>query len=215
MRDKPTGGPARAGVYVDGYNLYYSLRRLGGRRYLWLDLAGLAARLLREDQVLEAVRYFTAPVRRDPGAVTRQRRYLAALECGGALKVVLGRFQEKRMRCRDCGACWRTYEEKQTDVAIATAMVADVALDRVDVVLLISADSDLCAAVHTIREIDAHRGTKTRIVTVFPPGKSSDRLRGVSDAWFPLGEAVIRRCQLPDVVRGGDGSSYRRPSHWS
>ncbi|GAA3440618.1 NYN domain-containing protein [Planomonospora venezuelensis] len=215
MRDKSNGGAARVGVYIDGYNLYYALRKLGGRRYLWLDLAGLAARLLHGDQVLEAVYYFTAPVRRDPASVARQRRYLAALRCGGVLRIVLGRFLELRMQCRDCGAGWRTYEEKQTDVAIATAMVADVALGRVDVVLLISADSDLCAAVRTLREIDAHRGTKTRVVAVFPPGKGSDQLRRVADAWFPLGEAVIRGSQLPDVVQDRNGASYHRPSYWN
>nr|BFE81400.1 hypothetical protein GCM10020093_040010 [Planobispora longispora] len=168
VRDKLNDEPARVGVDIDGYNLYYALRRLKGRRYLWLDLVALATRLLKEDQILRTLYYFTAPVRHDSAALVRQRGYLAALECGGDVKVVLGRFQEQRVGCRGCGAEWRTYEEKQTDVAIATAMVADVALDRVDAVLLISADSDLCAGIHTIREIDAHRGTKTRIVAVFP-----------------------------------------------
>ncbi|MFG3436370.1 NYN domain-containing protein [Nonomuraea sp. NPDC047897] len=129
--------------------------------------------------------------------------------------MVLGRFQEQVKQCRRCGATWRSYEEKKTDVAIASAMVADVALGRVDVVLLISADSDLCAAVEVVREIDAGRGAKTRVVSVFPPGKSADGLRRCSDAWFPLGPAVIRGAQLPGVVRGRDGAVYHRPPYWN
>ncbi|MEV0592318.1 NYN domain-containing protein [Nonomuraea cavernae] len=214
MGDKPNGEMARVGVYVDGFNLYYGLRLLSRRRDLWLDLGELARNLLRSGQSLEHVTYFTALVRADPLAVARQRAYLAALRCHGT-EVVLGRFQEQVKRCRACGATWRSYEEKKTDVAIASAMVADVALGRVDVVMLVSADSDLCAAVERVREIDARRGAKTRVVSVFPPGKSADGLRKCSDAWFPLGAAVVRRSQLPEVVAGRDGARYHRPPHWS
>ncbi|MFI7152382.1 NYN domain-containing protein [Nonomuraea sp. NPDC050022] len=118
-------------------------------------------------------------------------------------------------RCRQCGATWRSYEEKKTDVAIASAMIADVALEQVDVVMLVSADSDLCAAVEKIREIDTLRGAKTRVVAVFPPGKGADGLRRCSDAWFPLGAAVVRRSQFPDVVSGPGGATYHRPPRWN
>jgi uncharacterized LabA/DUF88 family protein len=183
MGDKRYRETARVGVYVDGFNLYYGLRLLSRRRDLWLDLGALVRNLLRAGQCLEHVTYFTALVRSDAPAVARQRAYHAALRSRGT-DVVLGRFQEQVKQCRRCGAVWRSYEEKKTDVAIASAMVSDVALERVDVVMLISADSDLCAAVEVIREIDGRRGAKTRVVSVFPPGKSSDGLRKCSDAWF-------------------------------
>ncbi|HUR06425.1 MAG TPA: NYN domain-containing protein, partial [Nonomuraea sp.] len=205
---------ARVGVYVDGFNLYYGLKHLSGRRDLWLDLGAMARDLLRPGQRLELVTYFTTLVRGAPTSVERQRAYLAALKAHGA-DVVLGRFQEQLRRCRQCGATWRSYEEKKTDVAIASAMIADVALKQVDVVMLVSADSDLCAAVEKIREIDALRDTKTRVVAVFPPGKSADGLRRCSDAWFPLGAAVVRRSQFPDLVHGRDGAVYHRPPHWN
>jgi uncharacterized LabA/DUF88 family protein len=212
--DKSNGEAARVGVYVDGFNLYYGLRQLSLRRDLWLDLAGLAGNLLRDGQAMERIRYFTALVRNDRSAAARQRAYLAAVASRG-VEVVLGRFQEQQRRCRSCGTCWLSYEEKKTDVAIASAMVADTALGRVDVVMLISADSDLCAAVEMIRAIDADRGTKTRVVSVFPPGKSADGLRRCSDAWFPLGPAMIRRSQFPDVFHAPNGAVYRRPPYWS
>lgn len=53
-------------VYIDGFNLYNGLKDKHGRKYLWLDLESLARRLLRQDQQLALVRYFTAPVRNDP-----------------------------------------------------------------------------------------------------------------------------------------------------
>ncbi len=214
LRDSPVPQTVRVGVYVDGFNLYYGLRSLRGRRYLWLDLRALALRLLRTGQTLTAVRYFTAPVRGDARALARQQAYEAALESQG-VDVVLGRFQEQRASCRACGVSWRTYQEKQSDVALAAAMVGDVALDLVDMVLLLSADSDLCAAIEAVRRVDARRGGKTRVVTVFPPGRRSDGLRVASDAWFPLGEALVRQSQLPELVPGRDGARYHRPADWS
>ncbi|MEV4563663.1 NYN domain-containing protein [Nonomuraea sp. NPDC049419] len=214
MRDKPNGTGGRVGVYVDGFNLYYGLKGMSHHRDLWLDLAGLARDLLRDGQSLERVRYFTAIVRNDRQAAARQRVYLAAVQSQG-VEVVLGRFQEKYNRCRQCGMVWRSYEEKKTDAAIASSMVADAALGVVDVVLLVSADTDLCAPIEKIRAIDERRGHKTRIVSVFPPGKGADGLRRCSDAWLPLGQALIRRWQLPEVVCGPDGIEYRRPAYWN
>lgn len=214
MRDKSNPETQRVGVYVDGFNMYYGLRELGGRRFLWLDLLGVATRVLRPHQRLVGLNYFSAPIRDDPPATARQEVYLAALECSGA-RVVLGRFQEQKCRCRACGHKWRVYAEKQSDVALASAMVSDVATGRVDAVMVVSADSDLCAAVHTIRRIDAVRGTKTRVVTVFPPRRRSESLRQVSDAWLPLGDAIVRQSQFPEVVCGSDGTEYRRPAYWN
>ncbi|MET7464772.1 NYN domain-containing protein [Nonomuraea sp. NPDC005501] len=212
--DKPIPELGRVGVYIDGFNLYYGLRALGRRSLLWLDLWSLAVGFLKPQQRLVSVRYFTAAIRDDPPAGARQEAYLATLESRG-VEVVLGRFQEQVVRCRACGAQRRTYAEKQSDVALAAAMVGDVATDSVDVVILVSADSDLCAAIHAIKQLDTRRGRKTRVVSVFPPQRRSDHLRQVSDAWFPLGAAVIRRSQLPDVVRTGDGALYHRPPHWN
>jgi uncharacterized LabA/DUF88 family protein len=214
LRDNPVSEPVRVGVYVDGFNLYYGLRSLAGRRYLWLDLPALARRLLKPGQELAAVRYFSAHVRGEPDALLRQKTYMAALR-GQGVEVVLGRFQEQWARCRRCDLSWRTYEEKQSDAALAAGIVSDVALGLVDVVLLVSADADLCAAIEAVRAVDARRGTKTRVVTVFPPGRRSDGLRRASDAWFPLGEAVIRQSQLPALVQSRDGGVHHRPAYWN
>ncbi|MDX3100783.1 NYN domain-containing protein [Nonomuraea angiospora] len=212
--DKSIPGIERVGVYVDGFNLYYGLRDLAGRRHLWLDLSAMATRLLRPHQRLVAVSYFTAVILNDPPAKARQEAYLAATESRG-VQVVMGRFQEQAVRCHSCGTVRRTYAEKQSDAALTAAIVADVATSQVDVVMLVSADSDLCAAIHAVRQLDEERGTKTRVIAVFPPRRRSNHLRQLSDAWLPLGDAVIRQSQLPDVVHAPDGCVYHRPQHWN
>jgi len=91
-------------AYIDGYNLYHGVRQ-NGRRYLWLDLEGLVRSLLKPEQRLVAVRYFTARRRHDPPAEHRQQTYLNALAAhSSVLEIKYGRFQEKPRRCRSCGS---------------------------------------------------------------------------------------------------------------
>lgn len=105
-------------AYVDGFNLYHGLHQAYGPRYLWLDLQHLIERVRPHDQIA-AVRYFTAEVKDDPDGLARQRTYLAALKAHSpAVEVVLGRYQTKKMSCRQCGSTWISYEEKETDVNI-------------------------------------------------------------------------------------------------
>jgi RNase P subunit RPR2 len=90
-------------AYVDGFNLYHGLRQGYGRRYLWLDLQHLVQRVRPHDQIL-AIRYFTAEVKDDPDGLARQRAYLAALNAHSTkVEIVLGRYQTKKMTCRQCG----------------------------------------------------------------------------------------------------------------
>jgi uncharacterized LabA/DUF88 family protein len=48
---------------------------------------------------------------------------------------------------------WTIYEEKETDVSLAVSLLEDAAMDRYDVALLFSADSDLCPAVRAVRRV--------------------------------------------------------------
>ena len=48
--------------YIDGLNLYHGLRSREWKKYYWLDLVGLTQRLLKQQQILEAVHYFTSTI---------------------------------------------------------------------------------------------------------------------------------------------------------
>lgn len=54
-------------AYIDGFNLYYGMKRKYDRRYLWLDVPGLVRRLRPNDDIV-TVRYFTTIVRGEPAA---------------------------------------------------------------------------------------------------------------------------------------------------
>jgi hypothetical protein len=199
-------------AYVDGFNLYHGLHDKYRRRYLWLDLEHLVQRLRPNDHIV-AVRYFTALVRDEPAALARQRTYLDALgaHSGGTAEVVLGRYQSKTVACRHCGNVWTSYEEKETDVNIAVALVADAAAAASDIALIVSADSDLCPAIRTARSLNPGRG----IIAAFPPRRSSFEIRSLIRGAFTIAAVDLRNSILPDTVNDpATGRLHKRPGKW-
>lgn len=211
-RSKMTGTTEsieRVAAYIDGFNLYYGIRE-GGRRHLWLDLEGLVESLLKQHQQLVAVRYFTAPVRNDPLALSRQQLYWNALDAHSSLlEIRLGRFQQKTKRCFSCGSSWLEYEEKESDVALGAAMVGDGARELFDTAMIVSADGDMASAVRELKDLRP----EVRVIAAFPPNRNSSELKRACDAFIPIGAAKIRQAQLPETVSAG-GHSIARPDYW-
>ena len=76
-------------VYCDGYNLYNRLLRHTSDK--WLDLMALAKSLLRPDNDVVAVKYFTSRVRPHPydqQAIDRQKIYLQALAAQRGIEII-------------------------------------------------------------------------------------------------------------------------------
>jgi len=82
----------RTYVYVDGFNLYY--RALRKTPYKWLDLEVLCRELLHPENVVERIRYFTAPVggKLDPAQPIRQQIYLRAISANPILSTISEHF---------------------------------------------------------------------------------------------------------------------------
>jgi len=201
----------RVAVYIDGFNLYFGIRASGLGRYLWLDLCAFSNSLLKPSQKLVAVKYFTARISRPESKRQRQNTYLDAL---GTLKadlfsIAYGNFQQNPAICQECGVQSDVPNEKQTDVNIAVAMLTDAFKDRFDVALLVSADSDLCPVVSSIRALFP----KKRVVVAFPPGRASKELAGIASA-FSIGRAKLSQSQFPDVMRLSSGFELKKPAHW-
>jgi uncharacterized LabA/DUF88 family protein len=204
-------GVERVKAYVDGFNLYHGLREKHGRRYHWLDLEALIISLLRRDQSLVGIDYFTARVRQQPDSEMRQTTYLDALSAHcDQLTIIEGRFQAKRRYCRACRVETPSFEEKETDVSIAAALIEDAVNDVFDTAMLVSGDSDLCPAVRAVGRLRPNK----RIFAAFPPRRHSDDLRkALGNAVFTIGDAKLRNALLPDVVEAR-GVLLRRPSYW-
>jgi len=201
----------RVVAYIDGFNLYYGLKADRGRRYLWLDLQALVESLIWPDQELQQVWYCTARVLDDPEGSRRQAGYLDALaaHCDKVIRVE-GRFQEKNRSCPTCSARWAGYEEKETDVNIAIALVEDAVRDVYDTALLISGDTDLRPAISSVRRLCPDK----LVVVAFPPRRFSGRLAQSVDAYTRIGPDKVRNAQLPSKVTTAGGVVLERPAHW-
>ena len=199
-------------VYIDGFNLYNGLHDAAGNRLLWLDIVKLA-RTLRPRSSVVQVKYFTAIVLNEPDAQARQDRYLDALRglYPGRLTVVKGQFQEKTRSCRTCGTTWVSYEEKQTDVNIAVHLVADVAANRAESFMLMTADTDIIPAV----KMAWGANPAANIFAHFPPHRGSDAMRRLMPSSRRTTIARVEQCLLPEVVKSADGATYRRPEKWN
>ncbi len=204
----------RVAVYVDGLNLYHGLKSRRWRRYYWLNLRRLAERLLRPDQSLVMVRYFTArflPHFGDPDQPLRQDTYLKALETLPDLTIQYGHHLPKTGRCRRCGATWATFEEKMTDVNIAVALLRDAMRNTFDTAIVISADSDLTSPINTV----LHSYPEKRVVIAFPPNRHSEHLHHQATATIRLGRSIIANSQFPPQVTDANGFVLHKPSRWN
>jgi uncharacterized LabA/DUF88 family protein len=199
--------------YIDGFNLYFGLKARRWKRYYWLDPARLVENLCLPNQQLLRIHFFTARIsdsRGNSADAKRQTTYLDALATIDKLEIQEGHYLEKTRECRQCGNRWPDYEEKMTDVNIATRMLIDAYEDCFDTAMLVSADSDLVTPVREIRR----RFPEKRIVAAMPPRRHSHDLATAVHASFQIGEQKIRKSQLPEEVPTRTGFVLRRPTTW-
>ncbi|MDR1188714.1 MAG: NYN domain-containing protein [Bifidobacteriaceae bacterium] len=125
-----------------------------GHRWLWLDVVTLV-RSLRPKSHLLRVNYYTAITVESADAQSRQDTYLKALAAqnGPVLRVIRGRYQRRSHLCDACGAKRIVYEEKETDVHIASQLVADAIQHQMDEALVVSGDADYLPAVRMVQAV--------------------------------------------------------------
>jgi len=215
----------RSIVYIDGFNLYYGACRHPGRR--WLDLSALCERLLPNDEILE-IAFCTANVKQDasnPGKQDRQRLYHRALKTIPNLEIHLGRFIPKRVKGRLVDhldgepqeRVVETFEEKGTDVNIASLLLKDGFEGRYESAVLISNDGDLKMPVHIVRsDLDLP-------VTVINPILAAAKRRSAALSPTPLPANAnfiqlrasdVEESQFPETVISPKGAPLRRPPTW-
>ena len=197
-------------AYIDGLNLYYGLRGSEWQRYYWLDVRRLVENLLKPDQTLGEVHYFTTRALHGANKKARQNAYLDALETLPNLRVHHGYYVNKDRRCPNCGALHQVPEEKMTDVNIAVSLLCDAHDDAFDTAILVSGDSDLVGPVEAARE----RNPEKAVVAAFPPKRYSVRLASAATASFVIGRKKLADSQLPDEIAKPDGYVLRRPEKW-
>lgn len=207
----------RAIVYIDGFNLYYGA--LKGTKSKWLDLEKYF-KLLRANDEIQRICYFTAPA---VGKDTRERQktYLQALQTLPLVEVIEGKFKKTHRQCKvkSCNQPtsdrrYQSWEEKMTDVNIATRMVDDAYQDEADIFILVSGDSDLIPPLALINQ----RFPRKKLV-VYIPGRSRARF-GMDFTLYAkkraLPQNLLERSQLaPKICQPGiSGAMIAKPRMW-
>lgn len=215
----------RVMFYMDGFNLYYGSLR--DQPYRWLDLEALCECLIKPGYEMAGVKYFTAKLKDrpdNPGQHARQRKYLRALRTLPKVEVFYGQFlvrkavrqltklPRKRPK-NDSGLreVW-VYEEKGSDVNLATHLIADGFRARYDLAIVISNDGDLKWPVEFVRKefnpvgvINPHT---TRSYALSP------RQMPAGSFYQRLQKRHLRRSQLAKNLKDSEGR-IRCPKGWS
>jgi uncharacterized LabA/DUF88 family protein len=219
-------------VYVDGYNLFFSL--LTKTSFKWLDLNRLFSRVVRPvepSSEIALVKYFTAPIlgsmASDPRAEQRQAHYHRALRAVGGIEIING-FHNKAITTgilvdpvpdMTSGQRYRiqVMEKKQTDVNIVLHMYRDAACRACDLLVLCSNDSDLEPVLAMIRT-DL---PDIRIGLVLPRSaensgaRRSGRLeRHAHWTRHSIRVEELAGSQLPDRLRDHRNRTIQRPEEW-
>jgi uncharacterized LabA/DUF88 family protein len=205
----------RAIAYVDGLNLYYAIREMEWRRYLWLNLPALARDVLASrgsTDELVATKYFTSPMLNEPDRAKRQALYIDALRAEPGLVVFPGNIKPFTRWCPHCRKPIPSFHEKQTDTGMTAEIVADAIRDRFDTAILVTRDTDFVPAVRSVRSECPGK----RLILVRPPGGAGwADLKIHCDEVVKLRSKMLARCQFPDVVVAPGGVLLRRPPEFS
>lgn len=199
----------RVVVYVDGFNLYFGMLDAGFDYCKWLNLKLLVQNLLKSNQELVEVKYFTSRVNNNPDKQKRQNTYLEALESVG-INIYYGNYQADAIECKRCGNIWPKYNEKMTDVNIATQILIDAYQDKYDMAMLISGDSDLVPPMRSVHEIFKNK----RIFVAFPPKRHNQSVSLIAKGSLTIGRKKLVESQFDEKVTKKDGYILSKPKVW-
>ena len=204
-------------VYIDGFNLYYRLKQTP---YRWLNLQSLSeAYLPPEQHNIIQIKYFTALVKgkkEDHSNVSRQHRYLQALRTIQNLEIIFGQFKKRQVTGLKCyyengqyieGTELITiskWEEKESDVNIATHIVADA--PQYDCAILISNDTDLKTPLKYVKE-----NFKKNVGIISPRRNIHLELREASNFQKRISNNILEQCQFPEKMRDAKGEFFCPP----
>ncbi|NYT67944.1 NYN domain-containing protein [Pusillimonas noertemannii] len=209
----------RTAVYVDGFNLYYST--LKGTKYKWLDLKELCQRVLRPENDIVCIKYFTAdvsPKPSDPDMHIRQQIFFRALRAQiRELEIIKGQFSShvvtKKLHPPINGQRHATVletKEKGSDVNLAVHLINDAWLDRFDCAIVISGDSDLA---ESMRLVKTHHPKKIIGLLTSKRGTSKEMVK-CADFTRYISTSALANSQMPDIVIPNLGNPIRKPADW-
>jgi len=179
--------PEAVSIYIDGSNLYHSIRQYFGEKRL--DLIKFRDKLAAGRRLVRTY-YYDAPfpADKDSERARNQQRFHNFIQTQSYIELRLGRL------------IFRDYPrlppfEKGIDIKIATDMLVQGFRDNYDVALLVSGDTDFVDAIQALKDYGKHVE-----VALFGQAWTSQALRNVADRTIIVDEPFLADCwmvQLP------------------
>lgn len=204
-------------AYVDGFNFYN--RRLKKTPYKWVDLVKLFTSFNFQNATSIQVKYFTAKVLNrpnNPSVRQRQEIYIRALLTTN-VEVFYGQFKtrdvkgamldSKGMPTRNIVTV-RKYEEKGSDVNIATQMVADAFRGNFDAAILLSNDTDLAGPLKIINDDE-----KKPVILITPENYHMIELKRHSSTSKFIEDQQLIDSLFPNLLSDSKGKIHK-PKDW-
>ena len=205
----------RVSCFIDGFNLYHSIKKLGPQNnYLkWINLWSLPSSFIKTSQErVTEVFYFTAYANHREESKKRHEKFIKAISHYG-VKTIFGNFKKRTKTCRSCFNSWPQYEEKQSDVNIATYLLHHAYLNTFDKALILSADSDLCHAI----ELAQKHHTNKKFSLLIPPGRFNitKELRKITSSHQTIKPKHLKSNLLPNIIEHNSKIIAQRPSQYN
>jgi len=181
----------RVGVYVDGFNLFYSVQRQF-RGLQNIDIRKLCDKLSNQYQSIVSVKYFVSRFKNAYKKVQKQNQYLENLQRSN-VQVLYGHNRISVNECKNCKQRWIQGNEKSTDINISLQMIFDAMDNLYDSAFLITADTDLASTLAALRD----RYPRKDLIVAEIPGSKSRYLKSQASYTIKITEQLLRECQFP------------------
>ncbi|MCX7911457.1 MAG: NYN domain-containing protein [Dehalococcoidales bacterium] len=172
----------RVMIFIDGSNLYHSLKNHFGRTDL--DIGKFCRKLLGRRHLVR-IYYYNARVgqRQEPDLYRQQQAFFDSIKAIPYTELRLGRLVYTPQ--------WPNVPpyEKGTDVQLATDMLVHSFKNNYDVAVLVAGDNDFAGALQAIKENGKHVE-----VVLFGKKDSSRQLRDVADKVITVNARMLREC---------------------
>lgn len=152
------GHMERVMMFIDGNNLYHSLKHVMGRTNL--DFNEFSKRLVGERHLIR-VYYYNAPLNRedDEDKYRQQQSFFDSLDSVPYLTKKFGRLERRLVKQTLPDGTFvsvPTYVEKGVDTFIVIDMLSHAFKDHFDTAILVSGDEDFAVLVENVKDLGKH-----------------------------------------------------------
>lgn len=173
----------RISIFIDGSNLYYSIRDLGVEKIDFNKLVGL----LKKDRLLVSVFYYNAPLDISVNSTKYwdQQKFFDTLRRIPGFNVVLARLRKHK---KEDGSY--DFEVKGDDIYLAVDLVSGAYENLYDTALIISGDEDFVPAIRKVQKLGK------KVENIYFCTTSSNYLKKTCDSSFCIDKKVARLIEL-------------------